>query len=125
MRPDFRERSYPVLQILDIRDGDTYRFLLDVGFETAHFPWLRLKDYSCPELSVAGGADAMIAASNLLFEHLPTLWVTTFKPVGYADNRKSFARYIADVFLDSHGAKLGDRLVQAGHATRTAGLTAR
>lgn len=42
MRPDFSSRAFDVLRILEVHDGDTFRFLLDTGFEVAAFPWLRL-----------------------------------------------------------------------------------
>jgi endonuclease YncB( thermonuclease family) len=115
-RPDFSIRAYPVLGILEVHDGDTFRMNLDVGFEADHFPWLRLKDYSCPELSDPGGLDARNTTFELLREHLPTLWVETFKAhAGWADMSKSFARYLAAVHL-SDTLDLGTELVRLGHA---------
>lgn len=115
-RPDFRTRHYPVLGIITVHDGDTYRLLLDQGFEDAKFPWLRLKGYSCPENHEEGGPAARKAAVDILHHYAATLWVTTFKLPGFVDTRKTLTRYLADVFLDEKGTKLGEVLLAEGHA---------
>jgi endonuclease YncB( thermonuclease family) len=123
-RPEFGDRAYDVLAVLEVHDGDTFRLLLDTGFEQAAFPWLRLKGYSCPELSDAGGPGARDATAQMLRDFAGTLWVVTHKlpPTlvakragAFGDTRKALTRYVADVWLDD-GARLGDALVQAGHA---------
>lgn len=124
MRPDFSRREWDVLDILEVHDGDTYRLLLDTGFEHSAFPWLRLKDYSCPELDKPGGHEAQDAAATLLMDHRAMLWVVTYRiPLTlvakmakkYGDSKRSFARYVADVYLDDNQL-LGGELVQQGHA---------
>lgn len=124
LRPEFGDRAYDVLWILEVHDGDTYRLLLDTGFEGAAFPWLRLKDFSCPELAAAGGPEARDAAEAMLREHVETLWVVTHKVPpslaaklhgSFGNTRKALTRYVADVWL-SDGHRLGDALVAAGHA---------
>jgi endonuclease YncB( thermonuclease family) len=120
-------REYPVLGLQEVHDGDTWRLMLDVGFEHAAFPWLRMKGWSCPELNEQGGQEARGAAEALLFDAAGAgmLWVRTFKRPGYEDMRKSFARYLAEVYVGSFerrdGPALGELLAAAGHATRTAG----
>ena len=116
-------RDYPVLDVREVRDGDTYRLMIDVGFEHAAFPWLRLKGWSCPEPSEPGGPEATAAAGALLTDAALSghLWVRTFKRPGYEDMRKSFARYLAEVyvgdFADRSGVPVGVLLEAAGHAT--------
>ena len=118
--------EYPVLGIREVHDGDTYRLDLDVGFEHSAWPWLRLKDFSAPELKQKGGTDSKVYAQSELTEALLTtgIWVRTFKRKGYEDMSKSFARYLAEVYLGDFEARsgdlLGERLVAAGLAQRGA-----
>lgn len=117
-----------MLRVLEVHDGDTYRFLLDTGFEMAAFPWIRLKDFSCPEINTPEGVAARMAATGLLRDYLGSLWVQTYKIAPdllakqlerYGDSKRSFARYVADVWLRD-GLLLGDELVRLGHARRGA-----
>lgn len=109
-------REYPVLGVQEVHDGDTFRLMVDVGFEHAAFPWLRLKGYSCPEVSTAKGREALAATRDLL----PRVGrVVTHKRAGYEDMEKSFARYLAEVYLDD-GSPLGEQLVKLGLADRGA-----
>lgn len=118
-------REYPVLGVHEVHDGDTFRLLIDVGFEHAAFPWLRMKGWSCPELNEEGGQAAKNAADLLLNDAAASgfLWVRTFKRPGYEDMKKSFARYLAEVwvgkFEDREGTEVGELLAAAGHATRS------
>jgi len=120
-RPDFTRRAYPVLDVLEVHDGDTYRLLLDRGGEDAWFPWLRLKDFSCPELSEPGGAEARDAADLLLDAAVPTMWVVTYRAARpftvrrFQSERSSLGRYLADVWL-ADDRRLGDELVARGLA---------
>lgn len=117
--------EYPILGVREVHDGDTYRLDIDVGFEHSAWPWLRLNGYYCPELDEKNGTEAKVYATSEMQEALiygPGIWVRTFKRVGYEDMRKTFARYVADVylgrFLDRSGDHLGDRLVAAGLASK-------
>jgi hypothetical protein len=134
-RPDFTQRAFDVLDILEVHDGDTVRLLLDQGGESAWFPWLRIKSFSCPELTIKDRAPgrtvpnpAGIAARdttvNLLQAHRASLWAVTFKiaPTAvakltkrYGDSKKSLTRYVADIWLDTD-LLLGAELVRLGHA---------
>lgn len=105
-------RSYPVLGVKEVHDGDTVRLLIDVGFEACHFPWLRVRDLYCPELGKPGGQEAKEAAVELL-EGADQLWVTTFKRPGWTDMEKSFARYIAEIGID--GRSFAETMVELGH----------
>lgn len=134
-RPDFTARAYDVLRVLEVHDGDTVRLLLDGGFEAAHFPWLRLKDYSCPEMRVKdvvtgrmvdnpAGLRARMATMALLHNYIATCWVVTFRvslteaakiAETYGDTRRTLTRYLAEVWLDAD-VRLGDELVRQGLA---------
>jgi endonuclease YncB( thermonuclease family) len=123
-RPDFSQRAFDVLDVWEVHDGDTYALLLDGGFRGYPAPWLRLKGFSAPELKQKGGPNARDVAYELLTDHLATTWVVTTKiPLDlqaklakdYGDSPRSFARYIADVWL-ADGVRLGDELVRAGAA---------
>jgi endonuclease YncB( thermonuclease family) len=118
--------DFPVLGVREIHDGDTWRLDLDVGFEHTSFPWLRLKDYSCPELSDPGGKEATQFSAQLFADSITQsgLWVRTFKRKGYEDQKKSFARYLAEVYIGDFPTRqrdsFGEHLVAAGHARRGA-----
>lgn len=134
-RPDFSARTFDVLRVLEVHDGDTFRLLLDVGFEKAAYDWLRLKDYSCPELRIRNfntgrlvdnpaGVQARMATMQLLHNFLPTLWVVTHKVAPgeaaklaeeYGETSKTLTRYLADVWLTDE-RRLGDELVARGLA---------
>jgi hypothetical protein len=133
-RPDFSQRSFDVLDVLEVHDGDTVRLLLDTGFEVSAFPWLRLRSFSCPELQLKdsgghlvdnpGGIAARETTRALLDAHRPTLWAVTYKlpPIAiaklakrYGETKKSLTRYLADVWLDDD-LLLGSELVRLGHA---------
>ena len=117
LRATLEARTYPVLAVVEVHDGDTYRLLLDVGFEQASWPWLRLRGASCPELSDTNGLAAKNAAEELLRDGVAA--VTTYKRPGYSDMEKSFARYLADVHL-GNGRQLADVLIEANLAVRKA-----
>lgn len=121
---DFRVRYFDVLDIFEVHDGDTYALLLDKGFRDYGAPWLRLKGYSCPELTDAGGPEARDGAESMLRDHLATAYVKTEKippslaaklAKRYGDSPKSLTRYLATIYLDDT-LLLGDALVTAGLA---------
>lgn len=123
--PDFSRRTYDVLDVLEVHDGDTYRFLLDTGFDSCNKPWLRLHGWSAPELSGPGGTNAQRTAESLLMLNKPTLWVETFRippttvdklQKKYGTDKRSFARYVADVYLE--GIKLLGAALEAEGVVR-------
>ncbi len=124
VRPDFTRRSFDVLRVLEVHDGDSFRLLLDTGFEVAAYPWLRLRNYSCPELRDPGGPEARAATDALLRSSLATCWAITYKippdllakqAERYGDSKRTFARYVADIWLRDE-LLLGEELVRLGHA---------
>lgn len=119
-RPDFSQREFDVLDVWEVHDGDTYALLLDGGFRGYPAPWLRLKGFSAPELKQEGGQEARFHAGRLLRQYLATAWVVTTKippneaaklAKDYGDSPRSFARYIADVWL-ADDVRLGEELVR-------------
>lgn len=131
-RPDFTKRAYPVAEVIDVYDGDSYKLLLDVGGSIGWWPWLRLDGFSCPELRVKGdfghmvdnpaGVKAREAARILIGAAMEAelLWVVThraphpYKVKRYQDEDQTFSRYVADVMLGD--VLLGDQLVASGDA---------
>lgn len=96
--------------VLEVHDGDTYRLLLDVlnnrfqiGAVTAP---IRLRDYSCPELSERGGQQARDIASQLL--------AGADEVLVELKGQRSFGRLVGWVWVD--GDPLGPLLVQHGAA---------
>lgn len=103
--------SYPVMTgsdgrpvILDVRDGDTVRLLLDAGCETGLWPWLRLAGVNCPELGSSGGPEAA-AFTRRALDGAARVRATL--------SGRSFARWVATVTCD--GADLSQMLIDAGH----------
>jgi endonuclease YncB( thermonuclease family) len=122
-RPDFTQRVYPVTDVIEVHDGDTFRLMIDAGFETGHWPWLRLKDFSCPELHQQDGDAARVFTDETLRRYMAkgSLWIVTFRTKNpyivrtYKDDTRTMSRYIADVWLDND-LRLGDELVKHGLA---------
>lgn len=107
-------RIFFALSVIEVHDGDTFRLMLDVGFEQAAFPWLRLRGFSCPELGTVKGEVARDETVKLLAN---VDYVVTKKRAGFEDMEKSFARYLADVYLKD-GRSLGEVLVSKNLAVR-------
>ena len=82
MAPNKREaRIYPVAQIIEIHDGDTWRLLIDLGMDgTLKRAWIRLKSVHAEELDKPGGPEARQVAVDVVNTHAPDGWVrlTTF-----------------------------------------------
>lgn len=92
-------------------DGDTWELTCDLGFRTSAKLMVRLRGYSCPELSETGGPEAAYAAEALLTGR--SLLMQSYR------DRVSFARWIADVWvLAERWESVGERLVASGHAVR-------
>lgn len=110
--------------IVEVHDGDTFRVCLDVGFETAAFPWLRLDGYNAPELREPDGPAARDALLGILTK-ARGITVTTRK-----NQPRSFARYIADTAVSHDKAApvtvavdgfdlVGLMLLNTGYGKRT------
>lgn len=81
-------------------DGDTVRVRLDLGLRTSREVSLRIAGIDAPELH-RGGPDARgrgAAAKEFVGRYEgESVYVTTHK------DRKSFDRYVADIYLDQEG----------------------
>ena len=95
-------------------DGDTYDLNLDLGFEITAVITVRLHGYNCPELPTPEGVKAAEAARALLANR--QFLVKTYKGPRTGTDRKSFARWVADVYLDAQ--HLGALLDAQGLAKR-------
>jgi endonuclease YncB( thermonuclease family) len=88
-----------ILEIRDVHDGDTYRFLVDQGLGDGRDLWVRLHGLDCWELDQPLGPAARQAAKTAL-EQATTIAIQTFKTRGGQDVT-SFIRYVADVWVDN------------------------
>jgi hypothetical protein len=82
-------------------DGDTFEFVIDLGYRNTTRQLIRLRDYSAPELHEPGGKQAKLIAENI-FARAQQIFVRSYK------DQMSFARWIADVYVD--GESLADML---------------
>ena len=102
-------RSATVERVID---GDTLILLVDLGYSVYSRQHIRLKDVNCPEVVGKDKAKGL-EASAFLFNLLPKgtqVIVHSFK------QKKSFDRYVADVYLNERN--IADILVEEGHGTR-------
>lgn len=101
--------------LLNVHDGDTMRFLIDVGFDARVEDAIRLKGVFAPELSQPGGDDARNFVINLVQSAKVMTWPylirtepnTTAEPI----EKTSFSRYIGTVyFIDNQTTSLNDTI---------------
>jgi len=92
-------REYPVAQILDVHDGDTWRVWIDLGMDgTWKKAWIRLRGVRAQELGKPGGPEQQVIAADVVKAHAPDGWVkvTTFWTPGTLREIKeimTFVRY--------------------------------
>lgn len=92
IEPAYRYRAIPYRVI----DGDTYVLRVDLGFRASVAITVRVRGYDAPEMVGADRARGLLAkeaATNLLMA-AQTVVVETYK------DEQSFARWIADVYVD-------------------------
>lgn len=97
-------------------DGDSLECLVDLGFRTFSLVLIRLRGVWCPELREPGGQEAREFVARLLaptpyIEERPPVVVQSFR------DRRSFARWVADVYIE--GESVADLIIKAGHGTAT------
>lgn len=100
---------------IEALDGDTIRLLVDVGFYARHEIDLRLLDVWAPELDDPGGQEARQFAQTWLETRTlalawPVLVRTQTTKVTEPTEKRSFTRYIGDVFDITDGDHLNARL---------------
>jgi len=88
-------------------DADTLKVSVDLGFSIWTKQPLRVRGVNAPELRTAQGKAARAAAARL-FELRPGVTVQTYK------DQQSFARYVADVWLDD-GQLFAAWLIEHGY----------
>lgn len=99
--PVYRYRA----ECVRVVDGDTYHLRIDLGFRVSITVPVRLRGVNCPELGTEEGKAARRAAHFQLTAR--ELVVESYR------DRQSFARWVADVYVD--GESLAGRLIAAGH----------
>lgn len=90
-------------------DADTYVLRVDLGFRVSVALTIRVRDYDAPEITGNQRPYGLLAkdAAATLLSSAKTIVVETYK------DEQSFARWIADVYID--GALIADKLRAAGH----------
>lgn len=83
-------------QVYRVVDGDTVEVLLDLGFDAWSRVALRIAELWAPERNVSAGKEAQAVMADLL-------------PVGtpiavYSTQRRSFARYVGELWVHRDGA---------------------
>lgn len=90
-------------------DGDTYYLRIDLGFRASIVVSVRVRDFDAPEMHGEDhprGVAAKLAAETFL------AMATQIVVVTYKD-RQTFARWVADVYLD--GLSIVEVMNAAGH----------
>jgi len=112
-------RTYAYRQI----DGDTFVAVLGLPVGVRSDESLRLARYDAPERGEPGWAEATAALWSLvtgspLALSLPPLYVGTFK------ERRTFTRYVAEVWIDPAGdgnlLNVSDLMIAGGHGVGVA-----
>jgi endonuclease YncB( thermonuclease family) len=104
--PQFASYVYRA-EVFRVIDGDTYHMTIDLGFRVSVTLPIRLRGWNCAELNTQMGQKARDAVIEI-FDNATDILV-----VSYHD-RMSFARWMADVYVD--GQSLGELLHVAGLA---------
>lgn len=94
--------------VVSVHDGDTYHLSIDLGFYVSIVVPIRVRNINCPEQDTPEGK-AATAAVKAILPPGEVVYVESYK------NRRSFERWIADVYL-ANGTKLADLLVERGLA---------
>ena len=89
MTPVYRYRA----ELLRVIDGDTYLLDVDLGFHVHANQTIRLRGVNCPEMSTPAGKYAKGYVRGL-FAATDELVVETYR------DKQTFARWVADVWLD-------------------------
>ncbi len=93
--------TWPLARVLEVHDGDSIKFDVDVGFSMHAYIWVRLLDVRAPELSEPTGQQARSDTLAWLVEHAPNSVVelTTYRSSQPLEVRfrQSFTRYLGVV----------------------------
>ena len=111
---EFHDHPYPVNKEYRgsckyIVDGDTFDFLVDLGFLVYAYIPVRLLGLDTPELNTPAGQAAKARAYELILDK-------PVKLITYKD-AQTFGRFVADVFffMDGVEVRLADVLRAEGH----------
>lgn len=105
--------DYWPADILDVHDGDTIYFRVDMGLDVDRRCWIRLKDVWCPELHEPGGPDAQVAVARMT---AGKQWrIRTFKAGQEYKEKLSFIRFIGIVTTLDDSFSLNEWIVANGY----------
>ena len=103
------------IAVVEAIDGDTYKLLVDCGFNTFREIRVRLAGVDTPEKGERGYHLAKDFAYHWLASSTKRFVRTRKTSTG--TDRRSFVRYVADIYGDN-GQQLADALVDGGYAKR-------
>lgn len=94
-----------------VLDGDTFVFVIDLGFYVQYRPHVRARDWDAWEIHGEERPKGLVAAARAeaLLKESGTVLLTVHK------DERSFERWIADITL-SDGRDMGKVMVEEGHA---------
>lgn len=87
-------REYKSVQLLKVVDGDTFDFMVDVGFDVHVKIRTRLLNYNAPEMKTPQGLPAKQIVEEL-FSTGRHLVINTIK-----DKKCKYGRYLVIVYID-------------------------
>ena len=107
--------------LVRVIDGDTYWLMVDLGLRVFHRDKFRLLDVDTPEVygknrePERGGAASQFV-KDWFAKHGGEVVVKTHSALTRkGDEKKTFDRWLAEVFSPDGKESLGDAIVEAGH----------
>ena len=109
--------EYKVARLIDVVDGDTIDFQIDLGFEVSFSSRVRLNGIDTPESRTLDLREKKmgLAAKEWLKHRLQSakkIVIKTEKP----DSSEKYGRILGTVFVDGEPLSLNDQLVKGGYA---------
>ncbi len=81
-------------RLIRVIDGDSYEMRIDLGYRVEGRFHIRVRGLDTPELDTPEGREAKVLAERILTAYPDRIVVQSYK------DRQSFARWIADVYID-------------------------
>ncbi len=111
-------------ELIRVIDGDTYELRVDVGLRADRREHFRIAGVDTPEVfgvkkiseEYALGIEAKEFVEEWFSSHGNRVFIRTYKMKTRAEERRSLARYIADVWSLDGTESLRDAIEAAGHA---------
>lgn len=104
-----------------VTDGDTVRFLIDMGMYVRTEQAIRLKDVFAPELSTPEGKVARDSVILWLAEHLHSVGKTWPYTIDTEKDKQTFNRFVGEVKCAACGNSLNASLRLLGYTDQGTG----